>query len=100
MSANRRRLLAGAVAGTAAALVAPVAADTAPNRDVELIRLCTRFSVLERLKNSHFCKGSNPIIDDDERDLAFEPIDEEQEELLDRIVAMKATTKSRTEKDS
>jgi hypothetical protein len=89
---SRRGLLGGSAA---AALVPAVAHASAPadgNSDADLIRACREFDTLERRVLDLYSKGSLPIADDAERDLAIVPLQEQQRALLDRICAIRAKT--------
>ncbi len=94
---TRRGLLGGAVASLAAApagmpgsVVVPPVADHHP--DAALIAVCAEFDAIERHINSHYAGGSRNIEDDDERDVAIAPFQEAQAPLLERIIALRATT--------
>ncbi|MCW8309304.1 hypothetical protein AruPA_19955 [Acidiphilium sp. PA] len=88
---NRRRTLASLAAGTAAALVAPIAAQ-ASNPDAELIALCARFDANERHYLSFHTGGENHIPDDDARDTVTDPIQDEQRALAREITSHRITT--------
>ncbi|HQT89597.1 MAG TPA: hypothetical protein PK677_13780 [Acidiphilium sp.] len=88
---NRRRTLASLAAGTAAALVAPIAAH-AGNPDAELIALCARFDANERRYLSFYSGGANEITDDDERDAVTDPIAYKQRDLAEQITGHRITT--------
>ncbi len=60
--------------------------------DAELIAVCAEFDVIERHINSHYAGGSRNIEDDEERDAAIAPMEEAQAPLLERIIALRATT--------
>ena len=62
------------------------------NPDRELIAVCAEFDAIERHINSHYAGGSRNIEDDEERDAVIEPFQEAQDPLLERIVALRATT--------
>jgi hypothetical protein len=68
------------------------AVAAAQQPDAELIRLCGQFVALEHRMEGFFIGGATPIVDDDERDVARAPLEEEQEELAARMCAMRATT--------
>lgn len=88
---NRRRTLAGFAAGTAAALVVPMAA-MAGTPDAELIAMCARFTDLEKTKKAIYSTGPDSIEADRQKESMISPLQEEQEAILDRIVDMKAIT--------
>ncbi|MDT8261994.1 hypothetical protein RQ832_01920 [Roseomonas sp. DSM 102946] len=89
MTAPRRAFLAllpvSAVPATAAGL-------PQPSPDAELIRLCRAFDDLEGCIQALYEDGATPIVDDDERSVAIEPLRERQAPILDRICALRATT--------
>ena len=87
----RRRLLATA-AGLAAALAPAAALAAASSPDAELIRLCGEFDALQRRILALYPEGATPIEDDNERAEAIAPLSDAQDELLDRICALRATT--------
>ncbi|SIQ46196.1 MULTISPECIES: hypothetical protein [Acidiphilium] len=87
---NRRRTLAALAAGTAAALVAPIAAH-ASNPDAELIALCARFDANERRYLTLYTDDI-PIEDEAARDALAEPIQAEQRDLAERITSYRITT--------
>ncbi len=91
MRTPTRRGLLGGAAVLAVAPVAP-AMSAYPHPDRELIAVCAEFDAIERHINSHFAGGSRKIEDDDERDGAVAPFQEAQEPLLERIIALRATT--------
>jgi len=97
IAATRRGLLGGAAASLAATpvgmpgnVVVPPVADHRP--DAALIAVCAEFDVIERHINSHYAGGSRKIEDDEERDAVIAPLQEAQRPLLDRIIALRATT--------
>ncbi len=97
IAATRRGLLGGAAASLAATpvgapgnVVVPPAADH--HADAELIAVCAEFDAIERHINSHYAGGSRKIEDDEERDAAIAPFQEAQAPLLERIIALRATT--------
>jgi hypothetical protein len=84
---TRRRGAFGLLAAGAFGRAAPAVA----NPDAEIIRLCAAFSALEvRVKAAFY--GPDAIRNDDDRDAVLDPIREEQEDLLLRITALRATT--------
>ncbi len=87
---NRRRTLASLAAGTAAALVAQIAAH-AGSPDAELIALCTRFDANERRYLALY-SDDIPIEDETARDALAEPIQAEQRDLAERITNYRITT--------
>ncbi len=89
MSTPTRRGLLG---GAAVLAVAPVAPTMSAHPDCELIAVCAEFDAIERHINSHYAGGSRNIEDDEERDVAIAPFQEAQEPLLERIIALRATT--------
>jgi len=91
MRTPTRRGLLGGAAALAVAPIAPVM-SAHPHPDRELIAVCAEFDAIERYINSHYAGGSRKIEDDDERDVAIAPFQEAQEPLLERIVALLATT--------
>ncbi len=91
MSGSTRRGLLGGAAVLAVAPVAP-AMSAHPHPDRELIAVCAEFDAIERHINSHYAGGSRNIEDDEERDVAIAPFQEAQEPLLERIIALRATT--------
>ena len=93
MSISRRTLFGSAAA--AVAIDAPVIAEAAASAvhpDRELIAVCAEFDAIERHINSHYAGGSRNIEDDEERDAVIAPFQEAQEPLLERIIALRATT--------
>ncbi len=86
---SRRGLLYGSVAAAlaTAATALPAPAATA-QPDAELIALCDEFNVLERAYVASF----DLIADDDTRTLANGPLHEAQEELVERMATLTATT--------
>ncbi len=60
--------------------------------DAALIAVCAEFDAIERHINSHYAGGSREIDDDEERDVAIAPFQEAQDPLLERIIALRATT--------
>ncbi len=85
---SRRGLLSGSIlAGLGALFAIPALAATA-HPDAELIRLCDEFNVLER----QYVASFDLIADDDTRTLANGPIQQAQEELVERMSEMTATT--------
>jgi hypothetical protein len=66
--------------------------DVTPNPNAELKTLCKRFLHLEWQRRSFFSGDCNPIEDEDERDLALEPIDAEQDTIVTRLVALPPKT--------
>lgn len=86
-----RRTLATLAAGTAAALVAPIAAH-AGTSDAKLIGLCARFTELEHQKREIYATGPDSIQADRRKEAVIAPLHEEQEAILDRIVDIKAVT--------
>ncbi len=89
---NRRSALSGLVAATAAATAASVGLSQAASADAELIALCEQFDNNERRYLSLFPGGENAIIDDDERSLIAEPMQDEQAALAARIVTYRIGT--------
>jgi len=81
---SRRSLFAGVPAVLLAGAVAAPALAATAYPDAELIRLCAEFDALE-IQHEAFFEGSTRIDDDEERDVALEPIETAQEALLDRI---------------
>ncbi len=66
--------------------------STPESDDEELITVCAEFDAIEAHINAHYSGGALEIKDDEERDIAILPMQEAQEPLLDRIVALRATT--------
>ena len=87
----RRRLLATA-AGLAAALAPAAALAAASSPDAELIRLCGEFERAATPHHGPYSEGATPIEDDNERAEAIAPLSDAQDELLDRICTLRATT--------
>jgi len=97
IASTRRSLLGGAAVALAAApvgspgnVVVPPVADHHP--DAALIAVCAEFDAIERHIVSHYAGGSRKIEDDEERDVAIAPFQEAQAPLLERIIALRATT--------
>lgn len=88
MAQFRRTMLK---AGMALPLAAPAAAAVA-GRDIELIRLCAEFDVLER--RTQVLPGNQPSgsREEAERAALYEALTDQQGELLDRICGLPCTT--------
>ena len=83
-AASRRSLFAGVPAALLAGAVAAPTLLAAAHPDAELIRLCAEFDALE-IQHEAFFEGPTRIDDDEDRDVALEPIETAQKALLDRI---------------
>lgn len=91
---TRRTALRGSLAAIAAGLAVPWrshAATTLPDADAELIRLCAEFDRVERSRIA-LHEGDTQIEDDDERDLAMAPLNDQQDEMAPLIWDTQAST--------
>jgi len=91
------------VALASAVAMAPIAALVAyaqksdalaaqPHPDAGLLAAIAAFDALQAEIDSHYCNGSAPIEDDDERDIVNDPVRDEQRPLVDVICTLRATT--------
>jgi hypothetical protein len=95
---SRRKFLVHLAGGAAAVAVvagvstvvqaAPVTPADCINADAELIALCAKFDVLQRQSLAVF----ETTDDDDEQDAALAPLWDGQNDLVDRITELRATT--------
>jgi hypothetical protein len=88
---GRRSALLTAAGATLGALGVAGAGD-APEPDGALIRLCAAFDTLERQCAAFDRTGTMPILDEDAREEARAPFQEQQHALLDLICEARATT--------
>ncbi len=88
---TRRGFMTFTAGAVATGTVPPIGAAH-PHPDRELIGVCAEFDAIERHINSHYAGGSRKIEDDEERDGAIAPFQEAQAPLLERIIALRATT--------
>jgi len=87
----------GVLAGTAALLVggaaaAAISASPALADDAELLALCARAESLYRRFHDFYAGGAHPIADEDEREVALQPLYDAEEDIGHEIFNMTAKT--------
>lgn len=94
-SISRRVLALGGGAFAAAGITAGTVAATsefAAHPDARLIRTCADFIACERAREVIYGDGPEGIADDDEALLASQPLNARQDQLLDDMQRLQATT--------
>jgi hypothetical protein len=89
---NRRRTLKAAMAGAAAAIVAPAVAQAAGNPDAELIAMCDRYVALDATYNAAYREPGLTIEAEEKIDQQTAPMQDEMNDILDRITRTEAKT--------
>jgi len=89
---NRRGTIRAALAGAAAAVVAPVVAQAAASPDAELIAIAGRYVDLEARYNAAYKVPGLTIEMEEEIDERMAPVEAEMSDILDRITRTPAQT--------